>query len=412
MFNYEFLKKLDVLYVENDEQEKKHLTLMLSKQFGNVISFKTAKEALEKFKEDKKNGNEIDIVICDEKLDDKEGLKLLESIREIDDNIPVIMTTEEITNPLLLDAIKYQATDCLQKPINVKDLVFCVENACLNKYHKELREQNKKDLEDIIEVINQVALIIKTDPKGNITFVNEYFESISKYKEEELINQSYEILKDDCTNKIVFEEIFNTTNNGNFYETKLRFKTKQKEDFYVYLTVVPVLSKRTKRVNELMWVSFLATNDELEQREFKKKVARNLQENRQINLQAREKIDKLIGKLSFYRTIDVDLNTENEREQRFKNQIKFYEKELEQIDSKLKDTSKKASEKIKKVITEEKKARKSRDEAVIDLSEFSKDLNLKNKTIKELTKELDTHVARINELMSKINYKEYKLSEK
>ncbi|MGM0519353.1 MAG: response regulator [Campylobacterota bacterium] len=412
MFNYEFLKKLDVLYIENDEQEKKHLTLMLAKQFGNVISFKTAHEALAKFKEDKAKDSQIDIVICDEKLDDKDGLKLLESIREIDDNIPVIMTTEEITSSLLLDAIKYQATDCLQKPINVKDLVFCVENACLNKYHKELREQNKKDLEDIIEVINQVALVIKTDPKGKITFVNEYFESTSKYKQDELLNQSYEILKDENTNKIVFEEIFEATNNGKIYETKLRFKTKQKEDFYVYLTVVPVFSRVTNKITELMWVSFLATDDELEQREFKKKVAKNLQENRHINLQARKKIDKLIGKLSFYRTIDVDLKTEDERERKFKSQIKFYEEELEEIDSKLKDTSKKASEKIKKIVTDERRARKSRDEAVVDLSVLSKDLNLKNKTIKELTKELDEHVSRINQLMSKINYKEYKLNNK
>ena len=409
MFNYEFLKKLDILYVESNEEENAYLTNMLSKQFGNVISFKTAKDAYRKFLEDKKSKPNINIIIIDETLDDKEGLELLKDIRRVDIKVPVIVTTNEITSPMLLKAIEYQATDCLQKPVNVKNLVFSVETVCQNKYHEELREQNKKDLEDIIEVINQVALVIKTNTEGNITFVNDYFEEISGYKKEELIDQNYEILKDEATNNLVFEEMFKDVKEGKIYENKLRFKSNNKEDFYVYLTVVPVLSRKTNEVNELMWVCFLATDDELEQREFKKKVAKNLKENRRINIEAREKIDELISRLSFYRTIDIDIKTEDERARKFQNQIKFYEKELSEIETKLKETSEKANIKIKKVVADEKKAREERDEVVGDLKELSGDLSLKNKTIKELTKELDEQVRQINSLMSKIDLKEHKL---
>ena len=53
MFNYAFIKTLDVLYVESDEKTNKHFSFMLEKQFKNVYTYKTAKEAIERYKKNK-----------------------------------------------------------------------------------------------------------------------------------------------------------------------------------------------------------------------------------------------------------------------------------------------------------------------------------------------------------------------
>ena len=406
MFNYAFLKKLDILYIESDEKDNNYLTDMLCKQFRNVVSLKTGALGLEKLKKNKEEEFELDIVILSENLDDMSGLEVLKAIREENSTIPVIITTNKVAIEPLLKAIDYQATDYLQKPINAKDLVFSVENICQNKYHVKLRAQAQKDLEDIIEVINEVALVIKTNEQGEITFANNYFSEISNYSSEELIGSSYEILKDEGTNNLVFQELWEKVKKDEIWEGKLRFITKNKEFFYVYLTVVPVLEKKTSKIKEFMWVSFLATQDELEQKEFKKKAAQNIQANRRINTQAREKIDELINKLSFYRNIETQIRSEKERNAKFSNQIIFYKKELEQLDKKLKETSEKASVKIKKVVADEKVTREKKDKAVNELRGLTKELDVKNKTIKELTKELDEQVKTIEKLMASIERKE------
>lgn len=406
MFNYAFLKKLDILYIESDEKDNSYLTEMLCKQFRNVISEKNGKDGLDKFKKNKDEEFELDIVIVSEKLDDMSGLEVLKAIRELNSNIPVIITTNKIEIEPLLKAIDYQATDYLQKPINAKDLVFSVENICQNKYHAKLRVQAQKDLEDIIEVINEVALVIKTNEQGQINFANSYFSEISNYGVDELVGSSYEILKDEGTNKLIFDQLWQKVKDGEIWEGKLRFITKNEEFFYVYLTVVPVIDKKSLKIKEYMWVSFLATQDELEQKEFKKKAAQNIQANRRINTQAREKIDELINKLSFYRNIETQIRNEKERNAKFSNQIIFYKKELEQLETKLKETSEKASVKIKKVIADEKVTREKKDKAVDELRGLTKELDLKNKTIKELTKELDEQVKTIEKLMASIERKE------
>jgi len=406
VFNYAFLKKLDILYIESDVEENNYLTDMLCKQFRNVISEKLGNEGLKKFKENKEQDFDIDIIIVNEKLEDLSGLEVLSKIREINKNIPVIITTCKIETKSLLQSIEHQATDYLQKPINAKDLVFSVENVCQNKYHDKLRKQAQKDLEDIIDVINEVALVIKTDENGNILYANNYFCEISSYSYEELVNHNYEILKDPASNELVFKKLWETVFKAEPWEGKIRFISKDNEFFYVYLTVVPLVDKKTSQIKEYMWVSFLATQDELEQKEFKKKAAKNIQANRRINTQAREKIDELINKLSFYRNIEMQIKTEKERNAKFTNQIIFYKKELSQLDKKLKETSQKASIKIKKVVSDEKVVREKKDKAVTELKGLTKELDLKNKTIKELTKELDEQVKTIEKLMASIERKE------
>ncbi|UTJ07649.1 response regulator [Arcobacter roscoffensis] len=406
MFNYAFLKKLDILYIESNEKDNSYLTEMLCKQFRNVISEKNGKDGLDKFKKNKDEEFELDIVIVSEKLDDMSGLDVLKGIRELNSNIPVIITTNKIEIEPLLEAIDYQATDYLQKPINAKDLVFSVENICQNKYHAKLRIQAQKDLEDIIEVINEVALVIKTNEHGEITFVNSFFSETSNYSLDELVGSNYEILKDEGTNKLIFEDLWHKVKQGEIWEGKLRFITKNKDFFYVYLTVVPVMDKKNSNIKEYMWVSFLATQDELEQKEFKKKAAQNIQANRRINTQAREKIDELINKLSFYRNIETQIRSEKERNAKFSNQIIFYKKELEQLEKKLKETSEKASVKIKKVVADEKVTREKKDKVVNELRGLTKELDIKNKTIKELTSELDLQVKTIEKLMASIERKE------
>jgi len=404
MFNYAFIKTLDVLYIESDDTTNEHFSSMLEKQFKEVYSYKKASDAIARYKENKDENYDINIIICNDKLEDMCGLKLLKEIRSIDKKVPVIITTDKIELDGLSKAIEHQATDYLEKPINAKDLVFSIQRICEHKYYDKLKEQTQKDLEDIREVINEVALVTKTNLDDEIVFVNKYFCEISGFTQEEVIGQTHDIIRDEGTNSIIYENIKKVSHSGNIWEGKLKNKAKNDEEFYVYLTVIPIL--KDNEIEEFMYIGFLATEDEIEQKSFKKKVAQNIHESRRINTEAREKIDQLLNKLSSYKNMEINLIAEKERSAKFASQIKFYEKEVSEVEERLKETSEKASVKIKKVLADEKETREKKEKVATDLDKLTKELDIKNSSIKALTKELDEQVKIIEKLMRSIDSKE------
>lgn len=409
MFNYAFLKTLTVLYVESEESTNKYFSNILLKKFKSVICTRTGKEALGLLEKNKNEDFNIDIIICDEKLIDISGLDVLRKIRETKNDINFILTTNKIEVNDVLKAIEYKASDYLEKPINAKDLVFSVEHICQNKYHKKMKYENYMHLKDIKTVINQIALVTKTDLDGKITFANYYFCDVSGYTQEELIGLTYDIIKPDDTNSLVYKNLLEIINQGKIWEGKLKKISKEKEEFYIYLTVVPIFKNNSDIIKEFMWISFLSTKDELEQKEFKKKVAQNIHSTRRINTEAREKIDTLLEKLSSYKYLDSLLINEEERSAKFANQIKFNSKEVKEIEDKLKEISQKATIKIKKVVKDEKETREKKNKVDEELNKLTVELDLKNADIAELTKELNTQVKIVNKLLSSINNKEHEL---
>ena len=83
--------------------------------------------------------------------------------------------------------------------------------------------------------------------------------------------------------------------------------------------------------------------------------------------------------------------------------MKFYEKELVEIEEKVKEISEKASIKIKQVLAMEKDVREKRDNVISLLNELTKDLDVKNKSVQELTKELSSQLTLIKRLMTSID---------
>ena len=317
--------------------------------------------------------------------------------------MPFILTNETIEVDDLLIAIKYKATDYLQKPVNAKDLIFCIERVCHNKYHERLKALMQQDLEDLRTVVNEVALVVRTDLSGNITFVNNYFCEVSAYTSEEILNQNYSILKDENSSSLIYSELLEKVKSGIIWEGKLKNISKNKEEYYIYLTVLPIECKTTLEIKEFMWISFLTTNEEIEEKEFKKKVVKNMYENRRINNEAREKIDELMNKISEYSNMKSTLINERQRASKFNSQINFYEKELVVIEEKVKETSERASIKIKQVLSMEKNVREKKDKVVSLLNDLSTQLDNKNKAIKELTKELSAQLVLIKKLMTSID---------
>ena len=402
MFNNSFLKKLNILFIESNTEDREHFSNILYKFFNNVVVCSNGKDGIDNFLE-KRQEYFLDIIICDKTLEDITGIEVLKKIREIDSEIPFIITSPKIEVDDLLIAIKYKATDYLSKPINGKDMIFCIERVCHNKYHERLKLLMQEDLEELRAVINEVALVSKTDLEGNITFVNSYFTEITGYSQDEIIGQNRLILKDENTSALIYKDLFEKVKEGIIWEGKLKDISKTKEEYYIYLTVLPIYDKKNSNITEFMWISFLTTEAELEEKEFKKRVVKNMYENRRINTESRQKIDELMNQISGYSNIKTLLNEEKERKGKFTNQINFYENELKVMEEKIKEIREKASQKIKQVVSAEKEVRKKKDKATFLLNDVTIELEDKNKKVKKLTKELSTQMNLIKKLMISIS---------
>ena len=402
MFNNSFLKKLNILFIESNTEDREHFSNILYKFFNNVVVCSNGKDGIDNFLE-KRQEYFLDIIICDKTLEDITGIEVLKKIREIDSEIPFIITSPKIEVDDLLIAIKYKATDYLSKPINGKDMIFCIERVCHNKYHERLKLLMQEDLEELRAVINEVALVSKTDLEGNITFINSYFTEITGYSQDEIIGQNRLILKDENTSALIYRDLFEKVKEGIVWEGKLKDISKTKEEYYIYLTVLPIYDKKNSNITEFMWISFLTTEAELEEKEFKKRVVKNMYENRRINTESRQKIDELMNQISGYSNIKTLLNEEKKRKAKFTNQINFYENELKVMEEKIKEISEKASQKIKQVVSAEKEVREKKDKAIFLLNDVTIELEDKNKKVKKLTKELSTQMNLIKKLMISIS---------
>jgi len=121
--------------------------------------------------------------------------------------------------------------------------------------HKKIKVQLQKEVEDrtatlnnTIKLLNQYkkavdtsAIVSKTDKNGIITYVNDEFVRISKYKEEELLGKSHNIIRHEDMPKAIFKNLWKTIKAKKIWKGEVKNKAKDGTAYYVNTTIVPIL---------------------------------------------------------------------------------------------------------------------------------------------------------------------------
>lgn len=115
--------KKRILIIDDDFELCLLLNRFLSRNGYEVEESYSGKKGLEKFKQ-----GEFDIVICDYKLGDKEGLEVLQEIKAIDPDSIVFIITGYSDIKTAVDVIKSGAYDYITKPL-VPDEILNMLNA-------------------------------------------------------------------------------------------------------------------------------------------------------------------------------------------------------------------------------------------------------------------------------------------
>jgi diguanylate cyclase (GGDEF)-like protein len=151
--NIDVLKNITILYAE-DEDDLRDVTVSILKTFTkNQLVAKNGKEAYDIFL---KHEDEIDLIITDINMPILNGLDFIKQIKEINVDIPVIVTTAFSNKEYLLEAIDIGVDKYVLKPIDITKLLQAMSQSLIYHELKDLytdkltklsnRNKLKKDL--------------------------------------------------------------------------------------------------------------------------------------------------------------------------------------------------------------------------------------------------------------------------
>jgi hypothetical protein len=222
-------------------------------------------------------------------------------------------------------------TDYFVKPIDEKEILRKIEEACFAKKQEDEIKIYQDEIEEYLELINNVAIVYIFNSDMTISYANNFFLELIKYDEDELVGKDYRDVFHYEMPKAIITEQATTLESGAKWQGKIKYLTSIDSLFYTNCTIIPVFDE-DKNITKYISVNFLTTREENEKREFKKKVLFDLQETRRIYSVAQRKINELDNIL--LSCSDYDEKKENLQNLQISNQNNY--NKLQELENKLK----------------------------------------------------------------------------
>jgi len=160
-----------ILIVDDDKDMRDILSDLISSDGYKAITASDGRKALIETK-----AHSPDLVLLDIRLPEMDGLKVLEEIKKMDKDLPVIMLTAHEDVKGAVQAMKSGAFDYITKPFDNEEMVLNIKKALQTRYlYREVKNLRRR-LEDktviaqfigesprIKQVLNQVKLIAPTN---------------------------------------------------------------------------------------------------------------------------------------------------------------------------------------------------------------------------------------------------------
>ncbi len=167
------LKKLNLLYVEDDETVNMIFSSIFKKYAKNIYSAFNGEEGLELFK-----NNHIDIVISDIQMPKMNGIEMAKEIRKINDTTSIIFTTAFGDSEYLKEAIEIGVDAYILKPIDKDKILKKLNKIADNLVLKEELEKYTKLMKIVFDY--QTDGLILLDKEYNIILYNKTIKNLIK----------------------------------------------------------------------------------------------------------------------------------------------------------------------------------------------------------------------------------------
>jgi two-component system response regulator FixJ len=137
-----------VYIVDDDDAARQSLKFLLKSHKLTVQAYESAIAFLEALPNIRPG-----CVITDVRMPGMSGIELLKRLKSMANSIPVIVITGHGDVPLAVEAMKYGATDFLEKPFDEELLLGAIRSA-LNRLGKDDRREAER-----VEILNKLATL-------------------------------------------------------------------------------------------------------------------------------------------------------------------------------------------------------------------------------------------------------------
>ncbi|WP_419774450.1 response regulator transcription factor [Halarcobacter sp.] len=219
--------KTRVLLVEDEDVARKTLSFYLNTIFDEVVVACDGQEASKVFKKDFDEDRIFDLVLTDLKMPNKDGISMIDDIRELVPNQRFIIVSAHKNEDDLLKLINLRVLGYFVKPLNIDNMMEMLKKA----KEEVLADNAVTDVQETLITLNRrYTYDIKTDKLYNQ-------ESIVKLSKKELdilkvlIDNLGEVVPVEKFKQDVWNDI--NTNDSAFRTVMKRLKDKVKEDDFI-----------------------------------------------------------------------------------------------------------------------------------------------------------------------------------
>ncbi len=139
-------KVLKLLYIEDDEDARNTTVKMFKHFFDEIFVAKDGNEGMRIFEEE-----HVDLVISDINMPKKDGLQVLQEVRELSSEIPFLLLSAHSDNEYFLESISLGVDYFILKPVTEEQLYKALLTVVKKIEYKKLTEQYQEELENELE---------------------------------------------------------------------------------------------------------------------------------------------------------------------------------------------------------------------------------------------------------------------
>jgi two-component system nitrogen regulation response regulator NtrX len=145
-----------VLVIDDERSVRSSLKEVLEYEKYEVVLAEEGNEGIDKFQESK-----FDVVLCDIKMPNMDGIEVLEKIFSLSSDVPVIMISGHGNIDTAVEAIKKGAFDFIEKPLDLNRLLITIRNAMDKSNLIHETKVLKKKVSGVQDIVGSSASIRK-----------------------------------------------------------------------------------------------------------------------------------------------------------------------------------------------------------------------------------------------------------
>lgn len=227
----------NILVVDSSILVCEHIETILKPRNYNLKFKYKVKDVLETLKTKK-----FDLLIIDLELLGEKSFELLNKIKNLYKELPIMLLTSIKKSSTNRDAYKNGVSEILSKPLLAEEFVLKVD--LWLDYHRKVHQIRSQQqlLNEYKLIVDKASIVSKTDLDGKIIYVNETFCKISGYSEKELLGQPHNLVRHEDIPADVFDELWMTIKDKKqIWHGQIKNKRKDGTPYYVDSYVMPIL---------------------------------------------------------------------------------------------------------------------------------------------------------------------------